>query len=86
MIAIRAEIDRVGAGEWTRDDNPLTHAPHTAEDVTTDDWPHAYTRETAAFPVVGLRTTKYWSPVGRIDSVYGDRNVFCSCPPVEAYA
>ncbi|HMC70691.1 MAG TPA: aminomethyl-transferring glycine dehydrogenase, partial [Mycobacteriales bacterium] len=86
MIAIRAEIDRVGAGEWTRDDNPLTHAPHTAEDVTTDDWPHAYTRETAAFPVVGLRTTKYWSPVGRIDGVYGDRNVFCSCPPVEAYA
>jgi glycine dehydrogenase len=86
MIAIRAEIDRVGGGEWTRDDNPLAHAPHTAEDVTADDWPHAYTRETAAFPVASLRTTKYWSPVGRIDSVYGDRNVFCSCPPVEAYA
>jgi len=85
MIAIRAEIDRVGAGEWTRDDNPLTHAPHTAEDVTADDWTHAYKRETAAFPVASLRTTKYWSPVGRIDSVYGDRNVFCSCPPVEAY-
>ncbi len=85
MIAIRAEIDRVGAGEWTRDDNPLAHAPHTAEDVTADDWPHAYARETAAFPVASLRATKYWSPVGRIDSVYGDRNVFCSCPPVESY-
>jgi glycine cleavage system P protein (glycine dehydrogenase) len=86
MIAIRAEIDRVGSGEWTRDDNPLAHAPHTAEDVTADDWPHAYPRETAAFPVASLRATKYWSPVGRIDSVYGDRNVVCSCPPVESYA
>ncbi len=85
MIAIRAEIDRVGAGEWTRDDNPLAHAPHTAEDVTADDWPHAYAREIAAFPVASLRATKYWSPVGRIDSVYGDRNVFCSCPPIESY-
>ncbi len=85
MIAIRAEIDRVGAGEWTRDDNPLAHTPHTAEDVTADDWPHAYARELAAFPVASLRATKYWSPVGRIDSVYGDRNVFCSCPPIEAY-
>ena len=85
MIAIRAEIERVRAGEWTRDDNPLAHAPHTAEDVTADDWPHAYRRETAAFPVASLRTAKYWSPVGRIDSVYGDRNVFCSCPPVESY-
>jgi glycine dehydrogenase len=62
------------------------HAPHTAEDVTADDWPHAYPRSLAAFPIASLRQTKYWSPVGRIDGVYGDRNVFCSCPPVEAYA
>jgi glycine cleavage system P protein (glycine dehydrogenase) len=86
MIAIRAEITRVGLQEWPADDNPLVHAPHTAEDVTADDWPHPYPRSLAAFPVASLRQTKYWSPVGRIDGVYGDRNVFCSCPPVEAYA
>jgi glycine dehydrogenase len=82
MIAIRSEIDRVGAGEWPADDNPLVHAPHTAEDVATDAWTRAYPRELAAFPVAGLRHTKYWPPVGRVDSVYGDRNVFCSCPPL----
>jgi glycine dehydrogenase len=86
MIAIRSEIDRVGAGEWPADDNPLVHAPHTAEDVTADEWTRAYPRELAAFPVRSLRHTKYWPPVGRIDGVYGDRNVFCSCPPVESYA
>jgi glycine dehydrogenase len=85
MIAIRGEIDRVSAGEWPADDNPLVNAPHTAEDVTGDDWKHAYARETAALPVAGLRHTKYWPPVGRIDGAYGDRNVFCNCPPVEAY-
>ncbi len=85
MIAIRAEIDRVAAGEWPADDNPLHHAPHTAEDVTRDAWTRPYPRELAAFPVASLRHTKYWPPVGRIDGVYGDRNVFCSCPPVEAY-
>ncbi len=85
MVAIRSEIDRVAAGEWPADDNPLVHAPHTAEDVTADDWKRAYPRELAAFPVAGLRHTKYWPPVGRIDGVYGDRNVFCSCPPVESY-
>jgi glycine dehydrogenase len=85
MIAIRGEIDRVAAGEWPADDNPLTHAPHTAVDVTSDTWSRAYPRELAAFPVPALRLRKYWPPVGRIDSVYGDRNVFCSCPPMEAY-
>jgi glycine dehydrogenase len=85
MVAIKAEIERVGAGEWPKDDNPLAHAPHTAEDVTVDDWSHAYSREVAAFPVKGLRHDKYWPPVSRIDSVYGDRNVFCSCPPIDSY-
>jgi len=85
MVTIRAEIDSVGAGDWPADDNPLVHAPHTAEDVTRDDWKRAYSRETGAFPVAELRTRKYWPPVGRIDSVYGDRNVFCSCPPVTDY-
>jgi len=85
MVAIRGEIDRVAAGEWPADDNPLVNAPHTAEDVTADDWKHAYPREAAAYPVAALRHAKYWPPVSRIDGAYGDRNVFCSCPPVEAY-
>jgi glycine dehydrogenase len=85
MIAIRGEIDRVASGEWPADDNPLMHAPHTAVDVTSDAWARAYPRELAAFPVPALRQRKYWPPVGRIDSVYGDRNVMCTCPPIEAY-
>ena len=85
MLAIRAEIDHVGAGEWPADDNPLANAPHTAEDVTGDEWKHAYPRETAAFPVASLRHAKYWPPVSRIDGAYGDRNVFCSCPPIDSY-
>ena len=85
MLAIRAEIDRVGT-EWPKDDNPLRHAPHTAEDVVADNWNHAYSRETAAFPVSGLRVSKYFPPVSRIDAAYGDRNLVCACPPIEAYA
>ncbi len=86
MIAIRGEIDRVAAGEWPVEDSPLRHAPHTAEDVTADDWSRPYSRETAAYPLASLRTRKYWAPVGRIDGGYGDRNLQCECPPVEAYA
>ena len=85
MVAIRAEIARVGAGEWPADDNPLHNAPHTADDVATDAWSHPYSRELAAFPVARLKHDKYWPPVGRIDGVYGDRNVMCTCPPLEAY-
>ncbi len=83
MIAIRAEIAKVEAGEWPRDDNPLKHAPHTAEAVAADEWPHGYRRADAAYPLPALRRGKYWSPVGRVDNVWGDRNLFCSCPPVE---
>jgi glycine dehydrogenase len=86
MIAIRDEIRRVGEGEWPSDDNPLSRAPHTVDDVVTDDWTRAYPRELAAFPVERLRRDKYWPPVSRIDGAYGDRNVFCSCPPIETYA
>jgi glycine dehydrogenase len=86
MIEIRDEIRRVGAGEWPADDNPLVRAPHTATDVATDEWSRSYSRDRAAFPVDSLRRTKYWPPVGRIDSAYGDRNVMCSCPPVDTYA
>jgi glycine dehydrogenase len=79
MLAIRAEIDRVAAGEWPADDNPLVHAPHTAIEVTANEWTHAYSREVAAYPDARLRSVKYWPPVSRIDGAYGDRNVFCSC-------
>jgi glycine dehydrogenase len=85
MIAIRDEIARVERGEWPRDDNPLVNAPHTAEDVTADDWRHPYTRHEAAYPVASLRRNKYWSPVSRIDAAYGDKNVVCACPPPEAF-
>ncbi|CAI7976150.1 glycine decarboxylase [Frankia sp. Hr75.2] len=85
MIAIRAEAAKVGAGEWPRDDNPLRNAPHTAEMVTGDEWAHPYPRSVAAYPVASLRAAKYWPPVRRIDGAYGDRNLVCTCPPVEAF-
>jgi glycine dehydrogenase len=86
MIAIREEIRRVEQGQWPREDNPLKHAPHTAASLLAGDWAHPYTREQAAFPVAGLRHAKYWSPVGRVDNVYGDRNLFCSCIPMSELA
>ena len=85
MITIAEEAKKVGAGEWPADDNPLVNAPHTVDTVISDSWQHAYSREQAAFPVAGLVHDKYWSPVGRVDNVYGDRHVVCSCPPLEAY-
>jgi glycine dehydrogenase len=84
MLAIRAEIDMVAKGVWPSDDNPLCNAPHTAADVATDAWNHAYSRDVAAWPA-GPNRSKYWPPVSRIDGAYGDRNVMCSCPPVEAF-
>ena len=85
MIAIRAEIARVEAGQWPQADNPLKNAPHTAQALLKNDWPHAYSREEAAYPLPALRKAKYWSPVGRVDNVWGDRNLFCSCPPLSSY-
>ena len=85
MIAIRAEVAQIEAGTWPQDDNPLKAAPHTAAALLKADWPHAYSREVAAYPVASLRNQKYWSPVGRVDNVWGDRNLFCSCPPVSNY-
>ncbi|HME15230.1 MAG TPA: aminomethyl-transferring glycine dehydrogenase [Mycobacterium sp.] len=85
MIAIRAEIDRVGSGEWPVEDNPLRGAPHTAECLVVDKWEHPYTREVAAYPLGKAFRPKVWPPVRRIDGAYGDRNLVCSCPPVEAY-
>ncbi len=85
MIAIRGELDRIAAGEWDRVDNPLKHAPHTAVELA-GDWPHAYSRETAAYPLPALREAKYWPPVKRIDNAAGDRHFVCTCPPTTEYA
>ncbi len=85
MIAIRAEIDRVGSGEWPADDNPLRGAPHTAESLL-GEWEHPYSRELAAYPVAGVRADKYWAPVRRVDGAYGDRHLVCSCSAPADYA
>ena len=85
MIAIRGEISKVESGIWPRADNPLKNAPHTAAALLQADWPHAYSREEAAYPLASLRQNKYWSPVGRVDNVWGDRNLACSCPPLANY-
>ncbi|MFN5049472.1 aminomethyl-transferring glycine dehydrogenase [Roseateles sp.] len=85
MIAIRGEIAKVESGAWTREDNPLVNAPHTAESLLKSEWTHGYGREDAAYPVASLRQQKYWVPVGRVDNVYGDRNLFCSCVPLSEY-
>ena len=85
MIAIKAEADAVGAGTWPANDNPLVHAPHTAQSVIEGEWDHAYTREQAVYPVKSLVRTKYWPPVRRVDNAYGDRNLVCACPPPEAF-
>jgi len=85
MLAIRGEIDRVAAGEWPVDDSPLRHAPHTAEDLL-GEWSRPYSRELGAYPLATLRAAKYFPHVSRIDSAYGDRNLICTCEPLEAYA
>ena len=86
MIAIRAEIDQVGSGHWPAEDNPLHNAPHTAGCLLVEHWDHPYTREQAAYPLGKAFRPKVWPSVRRIDGAYGDRNLVCSCPPVEAFA
>ncbi len=86
MLAIRAEIAKVESGVWPREDNPLKHAPHTAEALLKAEWPHPYSREEAAYPVAALRRQKFWAPVGRVDNVHGDRNLFCSCVPMSEFS
>ncbi|MHA7848279.1 aminomethyl-transferring glycine dehydrogenase [Serratia sp. D1N4] len=84
MLAIRSEIDRVHKGEWPLEDNPLVNAPHIQAELVSN-WQHAYSRELAVFPVAGVRENKYWPSVKRLDDVYGDRNLFCSCVPMSEY-
>ena len=86
MIQIRAEIEDVIAGRADARDNVLKNAPHTAAAVAASDWPHPYSREQAVFPLPWVRAKKFWPGVGRIDNPYGDRNLFCSCPPVEEFS
>jgi glycine dehydrogenase len=86
MIAIRGEIQDVIDGKADRLDNVLKHAPHTAAAVSADEWPHPYSRQQAAYPLPFVKAKKFWPSVGRIDNPYGDRNLMCSCPPVEAFA
>ncbi len=85
MLQIHAEIRDVIDGKLDREDNPLKHAPHTAAQASASEWKHAYSRELAVFPLASLKRQKYWPPVARVDNVYGDKNVMCSCPPLEAY-
>ena len=87
MIAIREEVRRVEKGEWPQDDNPLKNAPHTADSLLKADWPHPYPRDVGGAIAGRLPgSVKYWPPVGRVDNVYGDRNLFCSCLPLEAFS
>ena len=86
MVAIRREISEIEAGRWTIEASPLRHAPHTVHDIADDNWARSYSRSEGCFPVSTSRTDKYWAPVGRVDNVYGDRNLVCSCPPVADYA
>jgi len=86
MSAIREEIGAIEDGRMDRADNPLKNAPHTAATLLAADWAHAYSREKAAYPVLAVKSDKYWPPVGRADNVYGDRNLFCTCVPIAEYA
>lgn len=83
MIGIRKEIKRIETGDLDKEDNMLKNAPHSAEQVTDDNWEHSYSRSEAAYPVESLRADKYWCPVSRVDNAYGDRNLVCSCPSME---
>ena len=85
MIAIHGELEKIAAGVWPHEDNPLRNAPHTAEEIA-GEWHHPYSREEAVYPLPSLRSQKYWPPVKRVDQVFGDRHFFCGCPPLEAWA
>jgi glycine dehydrogenase len=85
LIKIKQEIDKIQSGEYDKSDNPLKNAPHTHVELTSNKWDHKYEREEAAYPSEFLRTAKYWPPVARVDNVYGDKNLFCTCPSMDEY-
>jgi glycine dehydrogenase len=82
---IKEEIDKIQSGAFDKTDNPLKNAPHTHVELVSNKWDHTYEREEAAYPSEFLRTTKYWPPVARVDNVYGDKNLFCTCPSMDEY-
>ncbi len=86
MIAIRGEIRSIERGEADPDDNVVVNSPHTLAEITADEWSHPYSRQQAAYPASWLLRSKFWPAVGRVDNAYGDRNLQCSCPPMQAYA
>ena len=85
MIAIREEITKVENGEWSVEDNPLVHAPHTMADLMDGEWTRGYSREIGAFPSEAVKAAKYWPAVNRVDNVLGDRQLICSCPSIDEY-
>jgi glycine dehydrogenase len=85
MLSIRAEIDDVGSGRIAIEDSPLRNAPHTMDDLVSAKWDRPYSRETGVYPAPWIRSNKFWPSCGRVDNVYGDRNLVCTCPPLEAY-
>ncbi len=85
MLQIRKEVQEIEQGLYSADDNVLKNAPHTAEEVIASNWNHSYSREKAVYPLPNTRFSKFWSPVGRVDNAYGDRNLVCSCPPISAF-
>lgn len=85
MICIREEVRKIEQGDWPQDNNPLHHALHTLADITDSEWNRPYDRMTAVYPVPAVAANKFWPSVNRIDDVYGDRNLMCSCPAVESY-
>ena len=85
LLNIKDEIDKIESGKFEKKDNPMINAPHTYLELSADEWQHSYSRQDAAFPKKYLKDYKYWSPVARVDNVYGDRNLVCSCPSMDEY-
>ena len=85
LIKIKEEINKVKSEKFDKDDNPLKNAPHTHVELVANEWKHKYDRESAAYPSATLKSYKYWPPVARVDNVYGDKNLFCSCPSMDEY-
>lgn len=85
MLGIRKEVKEIEDGIYGKEDNVLVNAPHTAEEATADRWEHSYSREKAVYPLPYTRSAKFWAPAARIDNAYGDRNLVCTCPPLEAF-
>jgi len=85
LIKIKEEIEKIKSGEFDKIDNPIKNAPHTDSELASDDWTHKYSRAEAAYPAKFLRANKFWPPVARVDNVYGDKNIFCTCPSIDEF-